>query len=412
MALGKVPTFLTNGEKGNVTCLDSHYKGSLLWLIQNQRNVSFGDNKSRRLCALMRPGRSHSSVRLKLGCSLRLLNPLTYACRLRALLASSDVFCLYARFCADNRILLACLSVQHRRQPNLAGLPENETLYFAIRFFCFASPSFFLFSCLSFSLSLSPFLSFSVLPLTHTRIHNLSPALAPAVALALALALALHLALTLALSCKESSRSSLIQWHVMSYVTYEWIMSHIWMSHVTHTNESCHPYKWVMPPIRMSHVTHMKSVQAALECCSAQLVMSWHQRRHVQHHIPTSHVAHVNVSCHAYKRVISHIRISYTTHTNKTYHTHEESSRSVWMQWRAMSHVIHECDISPVRMSHVTHTNESYYTYQWIMSQLRMSYVTHTKSPQEAPECVARRHARSQDVFACGRVWAGVKYTH
>jgi len=30
--------------------------------------------------------------------------------------------------------------------------------------------------------------------------------------------------------------------------TYEWVMSHIWMSHVTHTNESCH--------IRMSHATH------------------------------------------------------------------------------------------------------------------------------------------------------------
>jgi len=32
--------------------------------------------------------------------------------------------------------------------------------------------------------------------------------------------------------------------------TYGWVMSHIWMSHVTH--ESCHTYEWVM-----SHVTHM-----------------------------------------------------------------------------------------------------------------------------------------------------------
>ena len=28
--------------------------------------------------------------------------------------------------------------------------------------------------------------------------------------------------------------------------TYEWVMSHIWMSHVTHLNESCHTYECVM----------------------------------------------------------------------------------------------------------------------------------------------------------------------
>jgi len=48
--------------------------------------------------------------------------------------------------------------------------------------------------------------------------------------------------------------------------TYEWVMSHIWMCHGTHMNESCHTYKWflelrfadswVMAHIWMSHVTH------------------------------------------------------------------------------------------------------------------------------------------------------------
>ena len=28
--------------------------------------------------------------------------------------------------------------------------------------------------------------------------------------------------------------------------TYEWVMSHIWMSHVTNMRESCHTYEWVM----------------------------------------------------------------------------------------------------------------------------------------------------------------------
>jgi len=42
---------------------------------------------------------------------------------------------------------------------------------------------------------------------------------------------------------------------------YEWVMSHIWMSHVTHMNgschESCHTCEWVMSHMWMSHVTHM-----------------------------------------------------------------------------------------------------------------------------------------------------------
>jgi len=36
-----------------------------------------------------------------------------------------------------------------------------------------------------------------------------------------------------------------------------WAMSHIWMSHVAHMNESCHTYEWAMSHIWMSHVTHM-----------------------------------------------------------------------------------------------------------------------------------------------------------
>jgi len=52
--------------------------------------------------------------------------------------------------------------------------------------------------------------------------------------------------------------------------THESVMSHIWMSHVTHMNGSCHTYEWVMSHIWMSHGTHM------------------------------------NESCHTWKRVVSH----------------------------------------------------------------------------------------------------------
>jgi len=39
--------------------------------------------------------------------------------------------------------------------------------------------------------------------------------------------------------------------------TYEWVMSHIWMSRVSHMNESCVTYEWVVCRIWMSHVSSM-----------------------------------------------------------------------------------------------------------------------------------------------------------
>jgi len=46
------------------------------------------------------------------------------------------------------------------------------------------------------------------------------------------------------------------KWIFLSYHTYEWVMSNVWKSHVTHMNESCHTYECVMSHIRTSHGTH------------------------------------------------------------------------------------------------------------------------------------------------------------
>ena len=69
--------------------------------------------------------------------------------------------------------------------------------------------------------------------------------------------------------------------------TKEFAASHIWMSHVTHMNVSCHTYEWVMAHIWMSHVTHMNE-----SCHTYEWVMS---------HIWMSHVTHMNESCHTYE---------------------------------------------------------------------------------------------------------------
>jgi len=75
--------------------------------------------------------------------------------------------------------------------------------------------------------------------------------------------------------------------------TYEWAMSHIWMSHVTHVNELCHICERVMSNIWMSDATHMNE--------------SRHAYKRVMSHIWVSRVTHMNESCHTYAMAVSHI---------------------------------------------------------------------------------------------------------
>jgi len=47
----------------------------------------------------------------------------------------------------------------------------------------------------------------------------------------------------------------------------EWVISHTWMTHATHANESdsCHTCQWVMPHTSVTHVTH---VSGSCHTCS------------------------------------------------------------------------------------------------------------------------------------------------
>ena len=92
--------------------------------------------------------------------------------------------------------------------------------------------------------------------------------------------------------------------------TYAWVMSHIWMSRVTHKDESCHTYEWVISHIWVHHVTHMCKYtdfsavwiggdKAAHESC--------HPNESVMSHIWRSRVWHRNESRLTYEWVMSHI---------------------------------------------------------------------------------------------------------
>jgi len=127
--------------------------------------------------------------------------------------------------------------------------------------------------------------------------------------------------------------------------TYEWNISNMWMSHVTHTSESCHTYEWVKSCIWRSHVTHMDE-----SCDTYKSVMSY---------IWISHVTRTNLSC---------MWMSQVTHMNESCHSYE----------RVMLHIR--------QMSHVTHVNESYHTCKWVMS---MTY-PHWTDPADGLPSAAR----------------------
>jgi len=143
-------------------------------------------------------------------------------------------------------------------------------------------------------------------------------------------------------SCRTHTSESCYTYRVLSHIktspchTYEWVLSHIFMScytkrcrrtrtitsrvwsHVTHMNASCHTYEWVMSCYTKSrrrtrttncrvssHVTHMN------ESCH---IYSCHMAR------KSSHVTHMNESCHTYDWVMSHIWMSHVTYIHVIWH--------------------------------------------------------------------------------------------
>ena len=152
----------------------------------------------------------------------------------------------------------------------------------------------------------------------------------------------------------------------------------MWMSHVTHMNESCHTCEWVMSHIWMSHVTHVNE-----SCHICEWVMS---------HIWMSHVTHVNESCHTYEWVMSHIWMSHVTRMSESSHAYEWDMSHLFARDEILDlgdRQDHElvgwiCRNESRRIwtSHVTHMKESCHLYNelwhiWTnMSHVCLSHVT------------------------------------
>jgi len=117
-------------------------------------------------------------------------------------------------------------------------------------------------------------------------------------------------------------------------------------------------YEWVMSQIWMSHVSHLSlGVCAMCRIWISQVAHTW--MRHVTR-MDASCRTHMNESCQKYEEVMSHIQVSrapicfgvwlsHVTHVNESHDTQEWVMLHTWM-------------------IHVAHLNESCHTHEWVMS--------------------------------------------
>jgi len=187
-----------------------------------------------------------------------------------------------------------------------------------------------------------------------------------------------------------------------SYLSYEWVMSLIWISHVFHVNEihgheSCLTCEWEIAishicwpscmyvvvsvemshvsPVNesclscdwdswtMSHVSHVTEIRGHESCLTYEWEIAlshvcWPCCMYVVVSVGMSHVSSMNESCLSYEWVMSFIWIRYVLSRNESCLSYEWVMSLVWM-------------------SHVSHMNESCLSYERVMSLIWMSHVSH-----------------------------------
>jgi len=158
--------------------------------------------------------------------------------------------------------------------------------------------------------------------------------------------------------------------------TYESVMSHIWISHVTHMNESwgktgvsadrdkiqfrlfnsssivnktLHEELFSLPKKTQTIYSYFgfrahNQGNSGLQLLSKDL--SWRPLFPFMSHIWMRYVTHMDEPCHTYGWAMSHIWMSHVTHMDEPCHTYGWVMSHIWM-------------------SHVTHMDESCHTYGW-----------------------------------------------
>jgi len=140
---------------------------------------------------------------------------------------------------------------------------------------------------------------------------------------------------------------------------HEWVMSHLWMSHVTHAIEACHACDWVTSHICLSHVP-----QVIESCPTWDWVMSRIWLSHVLREIESCHTCDIK-SCHTYEWVMSHMWRSHVIYMNESVtHVIESCHACDWVTSHVcLSHVIPMTKSWHIWMSPATRINESCQTH-------------------------------------------------
>jgi len=150
--------------------------------------------------------------------------------------------------------------------------------------------------------------------------------------------------------CVVSRRRSDCVTMYKSSLTYEWVISHVCMSH---------PYEWIM---RVSESNEWRSrtcewVTRMIESCHKQLTRF--------------HVTHTNESWHIHEGITSHIWMGHVTNMNVSCHSSCHVTRRVTYKYRQQ------------QKRHVSHTNEwspkyhwILYKHGWVVSQIWIRHIT------------------------------------
>jgi len=145
-------------------------------------------------------------------------------------------------------------------------------------------------------------------------------------------------------SCMDASHAhvclSLVAYRIGSRSIYKWVISHIWMSHVSYIIYEC--------------ITHV----CIHESCR---VYKW------MHHMPM------------YAWVLSRIELGHSPHTNELHSVYERVSSHIWMS--PISCIIYEC-VTRVNMHEscsLWKTDHSPYTNEWYPTPMHVYMHLHTR---------------------------------
>jgi len=172
---------------------------------------------------------------------------------------------------------------------------------------------------------------------------------------------------------------------------YEWVMSHIWMSHVTHMDESCHIClilergMWAVSEAIMTHlcVWHDPSICVTwpIYKCDMTHLYVWHDPSICvtwPHH--TCDMAHSCVrhraACHIYILVISH---TWMGHVNASCHIYMWVISHTWHgPFMCVPSRMHVCDMTHICMWHDAFMHVPYESFICVIWLIHMCDMTHS----------------------------------